>query len=86
MPIIEDTNQYSNNFSSSRDKRENMLFEIGNNIIDTNLSNNLKNTYSNNIFDSRWIISNEFKEWKEALINNRNSKYNDEGKEVSCSK
>ena len=42
MAKVEDTSNYSNHFSCCWNHWEHMLLEVSNNIVDTNLTNNLK--------------------------------------------
>jgi len=45
MPIIKNTNQHRNDLSGSRYKWKDMLLEIGNHIINTDLTNYLQDSY-----------------------------------------
>lgn len=77
MSIDKYTWNHSNNLSSCRNERENMLLKISNNIVDTNLTNYLKYTNNKNINQCSRILNHKLESRKNWSIYYKREEEND---------
>lgn len=56
-----------------------MLFEIGHNQVNTNLTHQLQNTHSEKINVCSWMCDQKLDRWDEFTLNNGIGKYKQEG-------
>lgn len=75
LPVVdgvvkdEDTQDDSNHLAGSRNEREDMLLEIGHNVIDTDLADHLQKSDFNDIDEHAGIVAQEFDGGEEGLVN-----------------
>jgi hypothetical protein len=75
LPVVdgvvkdEDTQNDSNHLSGRRNEREYMLLEIGHNIINTDLTDHLKQSDFDDIDKNTGIVAQEFDRREKRLIN-----------------
>ena len=60
------------NFPCRRNQRENVLFEVGHNVVNAYLTKYLQNTYSSQNQQGTRVVYQEFNRWNERLLDQSN--------------